>query len=102
MDDRGRLAQPLKGMARWRSRRADGAERSAPITDYEAMRPKSGFAQTSRNTQAARVAAKPRCAHPRDRWASPINIHLPRGVGFAVSALVILAGLAYGTVKGDH
>jgi cell division protein FtsQ len=89
-------------MARWRSRRADGAERSAPITDDEAMRPKPGFAQTSRNTQVSRVAPKSRCAHTMDRWASLINARLPRGVGFAVSALVILAGLAYGTVKGDH
>jgi cell division protein FtsQ len=89
-------------MARWRSRRADGAERSAPITDDEAMRPNSGFAQTSRNTQVSCVAQKSHCAHTMDRWASLINIHLPRGVGFAVSALVILAGLAYGTVKGDH
>jgi cell division protein FtsQ len=37
-----------------------------------------------------------------DRWSSLLNSQWPRGVGVAASALVILASLAYGTVKGDH
>jgi cell division protein FtsQ len=83
MDDRGRLAQPLNWNARWRLRpAARAAARGA--TDAKAMRPKS------------------RIARVMDRWSSFLENKWPRGVGVAASALVILASLAYGTVKGDH
>jgi len=45
---------------------------------------------------------KSRIARVMDRWSSFLENKWPRGVGVAASALVILASLAYGTVKGDH
>jgi len=85
MDDRGRLAQPLKGTARWRSRLADhAAARAAPPGEDKAMRPR---------TQVTRVI---------ERWSSFLNSKWPRGVGVTATVVMILASLAYGTVKGDH
>ena len=37
-----------------------------------------------------------------DRWSSLLNARWPRGVGVAAAAVVILASLGYGAVKGDH
>jgi cell division protein FtsQ len=37
-----------------------------------------------------------------DRWSSLLETRLPRGAGFTAAALVLLASLAYGAVKGDH
>ena len=37
-----------------------------------------------------------------DRWSSLINARCPRGFGVTAAALIILASLAYGVVKGDH
>jgi cell division protein FtsQ len=37
-----------------------------------------------------------------DRWSAFLDSKWPRGLGVAASALVILAGLGYGTVKGNH
>src|SRR5262245_43731719 len=85
MADRGRLAQPLKGTARRRSRRADdAAARAAPPTEDKATRPR---------TQVTRVIG---------RWSSFLNSKWPRGVGVTATVVMILASLAYGTVKGDH
>src|SRR5215831_11741800 len=85
MDDRGRLAQPLKGTARWRSRLADHtAARAAPPGDDKAMRP---------SAKVTRVI---------ERWSSFLNGKWPRGVGVTATVVMILASLAYGTVKGDH
>jgi cell division protein FtsQ len=92
MDDRGRLAQPVKGIARWRSRVA-GAARPARAPTHmgeAAMRAKSRFAQVSR------------FGHAVDRWSSLLDARLPRGVGLAATAVVLLASLAYGAVKGEH
>jgi cell division protein FtsQ len=83
MDDRGRLAQPLNWIGRWRLRpAARAATRGA--TDAKPMRPKS------------------RIARVMDRWSSFLENKWPRGAGVAASALVIVASLAYGTMKGDH
>ena len=85
MDDRGRLAQPLKGTARWRSRLADhAAARAAPPREDKATRPR---------TRVTRVI---------ERWSSFLNGKWPRGVGVTATVVMILASLAYGTVKGDH
>ena len=43
-----------------------------------------------------------RFAHVMDRWSSLLDTRWPRGAGLAGTALVILASLGYGTVKGDH
>ena len=37
-----------------------------------------------------------------DRWSSLVNARWPRGIGTAGTVAVILASLAYGSVKGDH
>src|SRR5258708_5644996 len=86
MDDRGRLAQPLKGVARLRSRVATAARPARAETDVgdAAMRPKSRF------------------AYAIDRWSWLLDARLPRGIGLAATAVVLLASLAYGAVKGEH
>jgi cell division protein FtsQ len=84
MDDRGRLAQPLKGMARFRSRIAPSAA-----------------VRAAANADHARPAG-PRFARIVNRWTFLLNTRIPRGLGLAATAVVILASLAYGVVKGDH
>ena len=85
MDDRGRLAQPLKGTARWRLRLADHAVVSAaPPGDGKATRPRA---------PVARII---------ERWSSLLDSKWPRGVGVAATAVIIVASLAYGVVRGDH
>ena len=85
MDDRGRLAQPLKGTARWRLRLADhAAARAAPPSDGKATRSR---------VRLARIIA---------RWSSLLDSKWPRGVGVAATVVIIVASLAYGVVKGDH
>jgi cell division protein FtsQ len=79
MDDRGRLAQPLTWIAWWRCART-GEGDAAP----------SGTKQRSRFERLA------------DRWSFVIRTRLPRGSGIAATALVIVASLAYGVVKGGH
>ena len=37
-----------------------------------------------------------------NRWTFLLNAHFPRGLGLVATAVVILASLAYGVVKGDH
>ena len=37
-----------------------------------------------------------------NRWTFLLNTHFPRGLGLVATAVVILASLAYGVVKGDH
>jgi cell division protein FtsQ len=81
MDDRGRLAQPLKGIA---SRRP--AEDVATVSQPE----------------RAENDSRCRLAQALDRWSSRIESRLPRCVGTAATAIFILASLAYGTMKGDH
>jgi cell division protein FtsQ len=58
------------------------------------MRPKARFAQVSRFVS--------RCAHGIDRWSSLLDARLPRGAGLTATAIVLLASLAYGAVKGGH
>ncbi len=85
MDDGGRLAQPLKGTARWRLRLADhAAVRAAPPGDGKATRPRA------------------RLARIIERWSSLLDSKWPRGVGVAATAVIIVASLAYGVVRGDH
>src|SRR5262245_13525725 len=84
MDDRGRLAQPPKGTARWRSRLVDStAVRAGP--------PGAGTA----------MSARPGVTRIMDRWSSLLNSRWPRGVGVVATAAIVLASLAYGMVKGD-
>ena len=83
MDDRGCLAQPLKWIARLRSRlpaRVSGR----------------------RAADAKTVRARSRVARNMDRWSSFLEGKWPRGLGIAVSGLIILASIGYGSVRGDH
>jgi cell division protein FtsQ len=85
MDDGGRLAQPLKGTARWRLRLADhAAVHAAPPGDGKATRPRAHLARII------------------ERWSSLLDSKWPRGVGVAATAVIIVASLAYGVVRGDH
>jgi cell division protein FtsQ len=50
------------------------------------------------------MAMRPRSrfTHILNRWSSLIDTRWPRGGGVAATAIVIVASLAYGVVKGDH
>jgi cell division protein FtsQ len=43
-----------------------------------------------------------RFAQLMDRWSALVNARRPRGIGIAGTVVIILASLAYGSVKGDH
>ncbi len=75
MDDRGRLAQSLTGIARWR----------LPVTMRASARAASGAPSAV-----------------LDRWSWLLANRLPRGTGIIAASIVILASLGYGIVKGDH
>jgi cell division protein FtsQ len=85
MDDRGRLAQPLKGTAR----------RNARIAPLAAARAGPANHPATRQTPS-------RLARLMHRWSFLFEMRLPRGLGLAASTAVILASIAYGVVKGDH
>jgi cell division protein FtsQ len=77
MDDRGRLARALTWIAQ----------------------------STRRGGHAAGhqdKAARGRLGRLVHRWSLLVNTRLPRGIGVTATAAVMLASLAYGTVKGDH
>lgn len=48
------------------------------------------------------MKARSRFTQIMNRWSSLLEARRPRGVGAAGAAVVILASLAYGVVKGDH
>src|SRR5262249_18802381 len=81
MDGGGRVAQPLK----W-SPRPRGANAAAGLSRFT-----SGFEIPVRLKRLARRHLAP---GPERR--------LPRGLGIAATTLLVVASLAYGTVKGDH
>jgi cell division protein FtsQ len=54
--------------------------------------------QTGTETKASTA----RLGRLMDRWAWVMRARLPRGAGIAATALVILASLGYGAVKGEH
>jgi cell division protein FtsQ len=95
MDDRGRLAQPLTGIARWKQRLTGGeAVRAAPgsiqETFHDMMPDELRFPQRSR------------VAYVLDRWSLQLDRWMPPGAGLTAAGAVIAASLAYGAVKGDH
>jgi cell division protein FtsQ len=53
-------------------------------------------------TSRSRVARLYRLALTVNRWSSIIDARLPRWTGFVATALIMVASLAYGAVKGDH
>jgi cell division protein FtsQ len=86
MDGRGRLAQPLTWMARLRARPPTSGARA--VVRYEL------FQAGALRARLLRVA----------RWAflALLRVHVPRGVGTAAAALMILSSIVYGTIQGDH
>ena len=79
MDDRGRLARPLTWIAQWARSGGDAAG-------------------GDRQDETARF----RLGRILQRWSLQLSTRLPRGAGLMATAAVILASIAYGTVKGGH
>ncbi len=82
MDDRGRLAQSLTGIARWRPRAFVRANRPAART-------------TNIHTEL-------RYTQWLDRYASLLARRLPPRLGIIATSIFLLAAVAYGSVRGDH
>jgi cell division protein FtsQ len=70
-------------MTRWRRART-GEENDARATRAQAAKPRSRF---------ERIA---------DRWSLVLRARVPRGSGLAATALVIVASLVYGVIRGGH
>jgi cell division protein FtsQ len=87
MDGRRRIAQSLTWIARLRARPPTGGEtpRAYARAHFQAPMPASGFQRLLQ-----------RC------WIRLIRIRLPSGVGTAAAITLILGGIGYGVVKGDH
>jgi cell division protein FtsQ len=79
MDDRGRLARPLNRIAQWARSGGDAAG-------------------GDRQDETARF----RLGRILQRWSLQLSTRLPRGAGVMATIAVILASIAYGTVKGGH
>src|SRR5690349_19602025 len=81
MDDRGRLAQSLTGIAL--CVRARGGEHLPAA-------------------RAGRADAARRYSQSLERWAFFLAKRLPRRVGLRATFILMLATIAYGIVRGDH
>lgn len=88
MDGRGRIAQSLSRMVRLRARPPTGAAaprvRARPLYVQEPTHA-SGFQRLVQ-----------RC------WIRLMRIHVPRGAGAGAAIALILGGVGYGVVKGEH
>ena len=96
MDGRGRLAQPLTWLARWRARLPSvGAAGKRPRVRRDVV----GQARVPANADLppSRLARWLRRSTRMILKARP-----PRGVGITAATLVMVAGLGYGVVRGDH
>src|SRR5215813_14394331 len=87
MDGGGRLAQSLTWMARLRARPPNPDARVFISEDVA----RAGALLARRMLRAA-----------RGRFVALLRVQVPRGVGTAATALVILSSIVYGTVLGDH
>lgn len=88
MDGRGRIAQSLIRIARLRARPPTGGAAPrvrARAPYYQAHSHETGFQRLLQ-----------RC------WIRLLRIRLPRGAGTAAALALMLGGLGYGVVKGDH
>ncbi len=91
MDGRGRLAQSLTWIARLRARPPNTLLRAFVIEDLmRASRP------------LARLMLRQARGWFLRRFLALLGVHVPRGVGMAAAALLILSSVAYGTVEGGH
>jgi cell division protein FtsQ len=84
----------------------DGRRRLAePVTDRSRLRAKSGAAPASTVARArARISlARARFGRTLRRWLAPLwNLHIPRGAGVAAALALMVASVAFGSVRGDH
>jgi cell division protein FtsQ len=88
MDGRGRLAQPLTWIARLLARPPTGGAmlRSRARLQHDLdLVPATGFARFLR-----------RC------WIRLLRFRTPRYAGVAATIAIVLGGIGYGTVKGEH
>jgi cell division protein FtsQ len=87
MDGRGRLAQSLTWIAQLRARPPTGGEtpRAYARAHFQAPMPASGFQRLLQRG-----------------WFRIIRVRLPRGAGVAAALALVLGGIGYGVVKGDH
>jgi cell division protein FtsQ len=87
MDGRGRIAQSLTWIARLRARPPTGGEtpRAYARAPFQAPMPATGFQRLLQRG-----------------WFRLIRVRLPRGAGVAAALALVLGGVGYGVVKGDH
>jgi cell division protein FtsQ len=86
MDGRRRLAQPLTWIARLRARPPTRPARGIATDErFEAGQPRPFLQRLVRRF-----------------WFFLLRNQLPRGAGVIAAALVIVASIAYGAIKGDH
>ena len=88
MDGRGRIAQSLNFFARPRARPTNGGAAPrvrARLHHYETSMDESNFQRLLH-----------RC------WIRLLRVRVPRGTGATAAIALILGGLGYGVIKGDH
>jgi cell division protein FtsQ len=88
MDGRRRIAQPLTWIARLRAR---------PPTGGATPRARKRVAQSTAPMSASGFQRR-----IHRGWARMLRLQLPRGAGIAAAVIIMMAGLGYGAVKGDH
>src|SRR5262245_53652649 len=96
MDGGRRLAQSLTWIARLRARppNAARARRAAMDDVFNHRRFDPRFDPRLPRSDLQRLTQR--------LWFALLRIEPPRGVGIASAALVIVASIVYGTIKGDH
>jgi cell division protein FtsQ len=87
MDGRGRLAQSLTWIARLRARPPNTGVRAFVFENL---------------MRASRPLARRMLRWARGWFLALLRVHVPRGVGMAAAALLILSSIVYGTVEGGH
>src|SRR5206468_3000931 len=87
MDGGGRLAQSLTWIARLRARPPNSPTRVFISDDLA----RAGALLARRLLRAARAL-----------FLALLRVQVPRGVGTAAAALMILTSIVYGTIQGDH
>jgi len=87
MDGRGRLAQSLTWIARLRARPPTSATRAFISEDL---------------IRAGALLARRLLRAARGFFLVLLRAKVPRGVGTAATAFLMLASIVYGTIKGDH
>lgn len=90
MDGRGRLAQSLTFLTRLRRAPAPAGHRGAPRYPVSEAMP------------APYDAASPWAPRLRRAWIRLLRLRIPRGVGAAAVAAIVLGSVGFGIVRGGH